>query len=32
MPKYLGTITQLSGDTGILEVVECSFVQKNYIV
>jgi len=28
MPKYLGTITLLSGGIGVLEVVECSFVLK----
>jgi hypothetical protein len=26
LPKYLGTNTQLSGEIGILEVVECLFV------
>jgi hypothetical protein len=28
MPRYLGTSTQLLGETGILEWVECSFVLK----
>jgi hypothetical protein len=28
MLKYLGTITQLSRETGILEVVECSLVKR----
>ena len=28
MPKYLGTITQPSGEIIVLEGVECSFVLK----
>jgi hypothetical protein len=28
MPKYLGTITELSGGIGVLKVGECSFVLK----
>ena len=28
MLKYLGTITQPSGEIGVLEGVECSFVLK----
>ena len=31
MLQYLGTITQPSGETGVLEGVECSFVLKKYI-
>jgi hypothetical protein len=28
MPKYLGTTTSLSGQTGIFEVVECYLCKK----